>query len=282
MTGKGLAWTAAHLRTAASPEDVRTAIAEAAGQLGDAPIPASTALSLIETIALDAATMRSELRSATHTREVLLASVAHDLRNPLNTFAMSAGLLREDLESPQFDRTRALSLLSRMDRASIRMQGLIADLLEASRVEGGTIEVTPRHEQAATIARAAITKARPLALDKGASLEEGPIAEGVSVMLDGAHTVEALTKLVAVSLKSAGEGGIIRIGVELADDHVLFTVRMTLPSGSSSGAPYDEARGGHGFVIARGLLLAQGASLDVETHPDAPRVVVTFPRSDRA
>ena len=141
MTGKGLTWTAAHLRAASSPEDVRTAIAEAAGQLGEGSVPASMVLSLLEELALDAARVRTELRAATRVREVLLASVAHDLRNPLNTFAMSAGLLRDDLEGPDFDRTRALSLLSRMDRASSRMQALIEDLLEASRVEAGTVSV---------------------------------------------------------------------------------------------------------------------------------------------
>lgn len=277
MTGKGLTWTAAHLRAAASPEDVRTAIAEAAGQLGDASIPASMVLSLLEELALDGARMRTELRAATRVREVLLASVAHDLRNPLNTFAMSAGLLRDDLEGPDFDRTRALSLLARMDRASSRMQSLIEDLLEASRVEAGTVEVTRRPEQADVIARAAIAKAKPLCTDKGATIEEGAIEGGAQVELDKSRTIDALVKLVAVSLKSTGEGGVIRMGVERHDSDVLFTIRATTPRGTTSSSPHDESRGGLAFLIGRGLIAAQGGQILTESTQEGPRMVVAFP-----
>src|SRR4051812_10939870 len=111
MMGKGLTWTSAHLREAVSADDVRAAVAEAGAQLGDSPVPAPVVLTALEEVALDAAKARADLRTATRLREVLLAGVAHDLRNPLNTFAMSAGLLRDDIEGPSFDRERALSLL---------------------------------------------------------------------------------------------------------------------------------------------------------------------------
>lgn len=277
MAGKGLTWTAAHLRAATSPEEVRTAIAEAAGQLGDDSLPTSIVLSFLEELALDSARVRSELRAATRVREVLLASVAHDLRNPLNTFAMSAGLLRDDLEGPDFDRTRALSLLSRMDRASARMQTLIEDLLEASRVEGGSVEITRRSEQAAAVARAVIAKAKPLVVDKGANLEEAAIEEDVLVELDKAHTVEALVKLIAVALKTVGEGGVIRLGVERHDADVLFTIRAQSPRSVVSLPAHDETRGGLAFLIGRGLIAAQAGTLLTEVTQDGPRTVIAFP-----
>lgn len=241
-------------------------------------MPATTVLALLEELALDAALVRAELRAATRVREALFASVAHDLRNPLNTFAMSAGLLRDDVEAPDFDRTRALSLLSRMDRATGRMQSFIEDLLEASRVEAGTVEVAARPERGAEIARAAIAKAKGLATEKGASLEEGLVEDDTPVELDKARTVDALVKMVAVALKTTGEGGVIRIGVERSDGAVLFTVKAT-PRGGGSGtaAPHDDNRGGLAFLIARGLVAAQGGTLTSESAPDGPRLVAAFP-----
>lgn len=281
MTGKGLTWTAAHLRGASTPEEVRTAIAEAAGQLGDGAIPVQTVLSMLEEVALDSAKLRTEVRAATRVREVLLASVAHDLRNPLNTFAMSAGLLHDDLEGPAFDRTRALSLLSRMDRAATRMQVLIEDLLEASRIEGAAIEYVRRPEQGATIIRAAIAKAKPLCTDKGATLEEGAVTDDVVVELDKAKTIEGLAKLVAVALKSIGEGGVIRMGVEKSEEEVLFTVRATAPRGNVSAGAHDESRGGLALLIARGLIAGQGGRLLTESTPEGPRMVAAFPASTK-
>jgi signal transduction histidine kinase len=269
---EGLSWTVAHLRTAATPAEVRTAVAEAAGQLGEGDVPASTVLSALEELALDAAKLRAELRTATRVREVLLASVAHDLRNPLNTFAMSAGLLRDDLEGPEFDRTRALNLLARMDRASVRMQGLIEDLLEASRVEAGTVEVTRKRAVAAVAARAAIAKARPLAVDKGANVEEGLIDEECAAEIDQARMIDALMKLVTVALKSTGEGGVIRIGVEHADSSVMFTVRAS----PTRGSPSSGHDGGLAFIIARGLVTAQGGQLSTEVTPEGTRTIITF------
>ncbi|MCW5833669.1 MAG: HAMP domain-containing histidine kinase [Labilithrix sp.] len=277
MSGKGLTWTAAHLRAAASPEEVRTAIAEAAGQLGDGSVPAATALALLEELALDCARVRADLRAATRVREVLLASVAHDLRNPLNTFAMSAGLLRDDLEGPDFDRTRALSLLTRMDRASSRMQGLIEDLLEASRVEGGVVELTRRLEKAGLIARAAVAKAKQHCADKGATLTEGAIDDDALVEVDKTRTVDALVKLVAVALRTTGDGGGIRVGVERHEADVLFTIRAIPPRGALSSVAHDEGRGGLAFLIGRGLVTAQGGQLLTESTQEGPRMVAAFP-----
>lgn len=276
MTAKGLGWTTAHLQTASSVEEVKHAIAEARTAIGDEAVPATHVLELLEELALEAAALRTELRNSTRTREVLLASVAHDLRNPLNTFAMSTGLLRDDLESPEFERSRAISLVARMDRASTRMQRLIEDLLEASRIEAGNIELAKRPENAADVVRGAIEKATPLASDKGAKLEPAAIDEDLMVTLDKARATEAIVKLVSIALKSTGEGGVIRLGVEKHEDaHIAFTVRGVAPRATKAAAP-DENRGGLALLIARGILTAHGGSLVTETTQDGSRMLAVF------
>ncbi len=276
MTEKALSWTAAQLRTAASPEDVRATLADAREQLGDAPVAASTVLALLEELALDSTRLRAELRSVTRLREVLLASVAHDLRNPLNTFAMSSGLLRDDLENPELDRTRALSFVTRMERASSRMQALIEDLIEASRVESGAVEMVRRPVLASVVARAAIAKAKPLCSEKGATLDEGALDEEAIIDVDRAYAVEALLKLIAVALRSTGEGGSIRAGVERVDANVHLSIRATGPRGSSGIPAPDESRGGLAFLIGRGLVAAQDGQLLVESTQDGLRLTAAF------
>jgi len=307
MTDRGLSWTVAHLRVAQSPEDVRHAVTEAASHLtGNETLPASAVLSMIEELAVDNAQMRSELALATRAREVLLANVAHDLRNPLNTFAMSAGLLRDDLESPDFDRARGLNLLARMDRASARMQGLIEDLLEASRIEARAVELATRREQAAVVARAAMAKAKTLIAEKGAKLEEGAIDDGLAIDCDRARLVQAIEKLIVVALKSTGEGGTIRLGVETIEDasapraeggngsasasRVAFVLRAAAPRGQMGanvleGAEprtryaIDESRGGLALLIARGLITMQEGVLALEMSAEGPRILASFKKA---
>ena len=272
---KGL--TTATLRAATSEDDVVEAVAAMATTLGDAPVPAATVLGLLEELTSDLARTRTELRAATRLREVLLASAAHDLRNPLNTFAMSAGLLRDDLGDPQIDRTRALALLSRMDRASHRMQGLIDDLVEASRVEAGGIEVVKKAEPAAAVVQAAIAKAKPLVTEKGATLTEAMVTADLSITCDRQRTADALAKLIAVALKSTGEGSAIQLGAELVANVPTITLRACAPRATTSTAlATDASRGGIAFVIGRGLLAAQGAKITCETTPDGPRTLIAF------
>jgi signal transduction histidine kinase len=255
---------AARLRSVSSPEEAGVVLTEA-GQSRNEVVAA----------------LAAELRNAVRAREVLLASVAHDLRNPLNTFAMSAGLLRDDIEGPDFDRTRALNLLARMDRASMRMQALIEELLEASRVEAGAIELTCRAEAAGAIVRAVIAKGHHLAADKGATLEEGEILDEIALHVDRTRATEALLKLIAVALKSAGEGGTIRLGVEKLDQQPGFTVCAVPPRGPPTTA-LDEGRGGLALLIARGLFAAMGGRIAIETTAGGARTVVTFESGAKA
>ncbi|HEY8077073.1 MAG TPA: histidine kinase dimerization/phospho-acceptor domain-containing protein, partial [Labilithrix sp.] len=86
------------MRSARDPDSAADALREALALLPpDAPDVVRAEIAGIAELALDRARL-------VRTRESLLASISHDLRNPLNTFAMSAGLLRDDVERGDVDR----------------------------------------------------------------------------------------------------------------------------------------------------------------------------------
>ncbi|HEY6926494.1 MAG TPA: histidine kinase dimerization/phospho-acceptor domain-containing protein [Steroidobacteraceae bacterium] len=60
----------------------------------------------------------------------MLGIVAHDLRNPLNTIRMQATLLRRTGAEPE-----------RIERAAIRINRLIDDLLDLTRMEAGRLTI---------------------------------------------------------------------------------------------------------------------------------------------
>ena len=61
---------------------------------------------------------RDKEAEASHAREEMLATVAHDLRNPLNVVMIARGLLAET----EFSGERRAQLLSVMQRATQRMK----------------------------------------------------------------------------------------------------------------------------------------------------------------
>ena len=186
-------------------------------------------LATVAGLALEGARLRARVDAVTKAREALLASVSHDLRNPLNTFAMSAGLLRDDLERNDIDAARGISLISRMERATSRMQSLIEDLVEASRIDARKIDLVMREEKAAQLVKDAALAAMPAPTEKGAAVTCEATDDDARVLADRTRTLQALAKVIAFEAKATGDGGAIRLGVARQGDDVVFTARALRP-----------------------------------------------------
>lgn len=236
---------------------------------------ALTQLAAVAGLALESSLLRARVEGVTKAREALLASVSHDLRNPLNTFAMSAGLLRDDLERNDIEAARGISLISRMERAISRMQGLIEDLVEASRIDARAIQVTPREVKAIQLVKDAVQAATPAAPEKSAAVTFEPPGEDALVLADRSRTLQVLAKVIAFQAKATGEGGAIHLGVARQGDAVVFTARAFGPGGVPV-APPPEGRGGLALLIAKGLVEAQRGTLSVAAG-DALVIAFTLP-----
>jgi len=223
---------------------------------------------------------RERLAAVTRARELLLGSVSHDLRNPLNTFAMSAGLLRDDIEREDVDPTRALNLVGRMDRASARIQAILEDLLLASQIDAGKIEYAVRPESAGDLLRAAAGAAPPRNGEKTVPIVCGAIDDDLRIDVDRARTLQLLTKLAAYAAKATGESGTLRVDAARDGAVARVTAHALGPDGAAVRAP-EEGRGGLALMMARGLAEAQRGSLGVASRGDGAAsdlvVVLTLP-----
>jgi two-component system sensor histidine kinase BaeS len=263
-----VAQATARIRTARDPDTAADALRAALEAL-----PPGTPEAVKGELAGVAELVVDRLRIA-RTREQLLSSVAHDLRNPLNTFAMSAGLLREDVDRGDVDRGRATALLQRMDRAVERMQHLIEDLAEAGRVDSRRVDLVLRDAPAERIVRESLAAAESLAAERGAALEAGEIDASAAVSADRVRLVQAFAKLVGYALRVTGDGATVRVSAAGRGDHVAFTF-MALPGSAARGATFAssaEGRGGLALLLARGLVELHGGSVTVEADD---RLVVT-------
>jgi signal transduction histidine kinase len=236
---------------------------------------ALTQLATVAGLALEGARLRARVEGIAKAREALLASVSHDLRNPLNTFAMSAGLLRDDLERNDIDPARGISLISRMERGTSRMQALIEELVEASRIDAGKIDVTPGEENAGQLLLDAVQAAKQGAQEKSAAVAFERTDEDPVVLADRTRTLQALAKVIAFEAKATGEGGSIRLGVTREGDAAVFTARAFGPGGMPIPPP-PEGRGGLALLIAKGLVLAQRGTFSIQAG-DALVVAFTLP-----
>jgi signal transduction histidine kinase len=90
--------------------------------------------------------LKQHAEAATRVRDDVLATVSHDLKNPVGTIFTSASLLL-DMPLPPEAQQRQLEIIR---RTAQRMDRLIQDLLDVSRMEAGrfTIETVPESTHA--------------------------------------------------------------------------------------------------------------------------------------
>jgi signal transduction histidine kinase len=220
------------------------------------------------------ATLYNDARQAVSAREDVLKIVSHDLRNPLNTIAMTADLIREE-SIPESERKRYLDMIL---RSGNRMNRMIQDLLDVARMERGQLAIEPVSASLAAIVNDAIDMMAPLALERGVALDSELQADLPPVTADPERIVQLFSNLVGNALKFTPAGGAVCIRARLDGDKVRIAVRDTGPGIPTSEidkifasfwqAKKADRRGiGLGLTIARAIVEAHGGSIGVESTP---------------
>ncbi|WP_433931967.1 ATP-binding protein [Sorangium cellulosum] len=238
-----------------------------------------TQLAQSASVALENARLYNEAQAATRARDDLLAIVSHDLRNPLNTIAITASLLRSDLlQRKDGEEDDAVQLVDRMDRGIQRMTRLIEDLLDASRIEAGRLVVSPRVERGGALVREALEAAASLAEAKGCRVTQGPLDAGLEVLADRDRVLQVFSNLLGNALKFTPKGGLVSVSLCRVADLARFSVADTGPGIPPEHQPHlfdrywkasQESRtgAGLGLYIARGIVEAHHGTVAVESTP---------------
>jgi PAS domain S-box-containing protein len=256
---------------------------------GAADVAMAEELARRAAVAIEHAELYQAAQRATRARDNVLAVVAHDLRNPLNTILMGADLLSEVAASGQPVEARHTEIIVRAGR---RMDRMIQDLLDVQRMDSGRLTVDTRAESVAEMVGETVELLRPLADGGGILLTADLPTNLPRVRADAARVQQVLSNLIGNALKFTPRGGSIRVTAERADAEVRVYVVDTgagiapdqLPHVFSRGwqARAGDKRGiGLGLAIARGLVEAHGGRIWVESASGRGSVFVfTLPLAE--
>jgi len=252
----------------------------------DEDLPLFAELARRASISVDNARLYRESQQAVRAREEVLAIVSHDLRNPLNAVTLGASMLQmsDTISADDREQIDAIVISGR------RMNRLIADLLDVTRLEGGKrlpIEPAPMHahellHEAEELFRAqAAVASVTLIFDADESLPP--------LHADRHRIMQVLSNLIGNSMKFTPPGGSITTSAKKIDGHVLFSIVDTGPGIprehlSDIFSPYWQAKraermgAGLGLPIAKGIVESHGGRIWVESEPgDGARFYFTLP-----
>ncbi len=151
------------------------------------------------------------LEEADRRKDEFLATLAHELRNPLAPLRHGLDILRKNPDSAE-----AVEIRQMMDRQLVHLVHLIDDLLDVSRVSQGKIELRKERIQAVDVVRSALESSRPLIDSARHSLTVDVPPEPIWLDGDLTRLAQVVGNLLNNAAKYTPEGG--RIGLSLRTD----------------------------------------------------------------
>jgi PAS domain S-box-containing protein len=164
----------------------------------------------------------TEERALEELRQDLVATVSHEVRTPLAAIYGSAiTLTREDLAMEQELHSKLLHVIV---AESARLTEIVNDLLLASQLDAGTLDLQIERCDARELTEAVIDAARTY-LPENVTLDLEAPADGLpAVAADEGELRQVLANLVDNAIKYSPDGGAIRVRLEPRAAHVRFEV----------------------------------------------------------
>lgn len=159
-------------------------------------------------------TQRSEalaaLRRAAKEKDEFLATLAHELRNPLAPIRTATELIRRAAAGNDSVK-RAADIIERQVGHMARM---VDDLMDVSRISNGTVKLSIQPLDVVALTRNAADALRPSFSSAGLGLFEQPMAEGpIIVNGDAMRLTQCINNLFSNAIKFTPKGGTVVFGI---------------------------------------------------------------------
>ena len=223
--------------------------------------------------------MARRLESLDEVREEFIAYISHELKTPLTSLKEANSLMIDGVAGRLTVRQK--KLLGIVQEDCLKLERLINEMLELSKMEAGMMPFFEEHCTFGTIVQAAMDEMGPVAESRKVRLVTSG-DDAIQVTVDPSRIRQVVTNLMSNAIKFSPEGSPVEIGWEASEGLVVCHVADRgpgIPAGARETifekfhqlAPSDLSglRGaGLGLPIARRIINSHGGALWVECPPD--------------
>ncbi|MBI5011312.1 MAG: HAMP domain-containing histidine kinase, partial [Methylocystis sp.] len=161
------------------------------------------------------------LQDADRRKDEFLATLAHELRNPLTPIRNAVHILKKKY-GPQFPDTPLLAMVQRQVDHLVR---LVDDLLEISRIGRGKVDLRKENVAVSDFLRHALESCQPLIESKSHRVTVKVADEPLRVFGDSVRLAQIAANIINNAAKYTPPGGRIEIDAARGGDEVVLRVR---------------------------------------------------------
>ena len=234
------------------------------------------------------------LRDADRNKDEFLATLAHELRNPLAPIRNALALLRMSAEPRVQEDARNV-----IERQLTQMVHLVDDLMDISRITQGKVTLRREPVDVGAAIQQAVETSRPLIEARRHAMSLDLPAPGELVVLaDLTRLIQIVSNLLTNAAKYTPEGGTIVVATAREDDAVAISVQDDGPGIAADVLPHvfdmfaqvgltlERAQGGLGIGLAlvRKFTELHGGTVSAESAGigHGSRFTLRLPLSDRS
>lgn len=215
------------------------------------------------------------LREADRRKDEFLATLAHELRNPLGPISHAVTILT----APQVTTSQQQWAREVITRQMKHMTLLLDDLLDVSRITRGRLELKTQDVSLESLVHTAVETSKPLINSKRHTLTTVLPSQPTMLHVDPLRLGQAITNLLTNAAKYTDAGGEIALEVVISEDELTIAVKDNGIGMSASAIPnmfkmfsqvesaLDRSEGGLGIGLAlvKGMVLLHGGRIEASS-----------------
>jgi PAS domain S-box-containing protein len=260
------------------------------GRFDDDDRAVLTQMAQMASIAVENSRLYNEIRVSDARKDEFLATLAHELRNPLAPISNSLQVLRAETDQVQLSDSRAV-----IERQVAQLVHLVDDLLDVSRVSRGKLELRRRRVLLSEVLAAAVETSQPAIDAHRHRLQVNQPVDPIWLDADLTRLAQVFSNLLNNSAKYMEPGGTIAMEASADGDSVVVAVRDTGIGIAPEMLPYvfdlfvqadrtlERAHGGLGIGLTLVRRLVELHDGSVTASSDGPgkgtQFVVRLPRA---